>query len=196
MRGLPVLYRMGGERGNRVVLVGMLPTGGLPPAVRVRAPQLREREQMIGGSRLDTLVVGRGRLSSRSSVPDVGTPATMDFSSATQPHYRTRLEDALTNFPELRGAFRNIFLERMGINTRPGTLATTGVTSAGIAVAHAMLQPGGTLRILQGPRAGQSVQNMGRMIRRILQRQGFTQIRAARHIEAGNTLVLVTAIKP
>lgn len=44
MRGLPVLYRVGGQGGNRVVLVGLLPEGALPPVQPVGAPQSRESE--------------------------------------------------------------------------------------------------------------------------------------------------------
>jgi hypothetical protein len=45
MRGLPILYRMGGENMNRVVLVGVLPEGGLPPVTPVASPILREIER-------------------------------------------------------------------------------------------------------------------------------------------------------
>jgi hypothetical protein len=197
MRGLPLLYRMGGERGNRVALVGVLPSGGLPPVAPARAPRLGESEQMLSGRRPDTLVDGRGRGTGYSSVPNVGTPATMDFSSHARADYPVRLENALATYPELRGAFRDIFIERMGITTKPQAgFGTTGVTPAGIQAARDMLRSGGTLRILQGPRAGQSWQNMGRVIRRMLARQGFTNIRARRHVEAGNDLVLVTATRP
>ncbi len=44
MRGLPVLYRIGGEGGNRIVLVGVLPERSLPPVVPVAPPRLREAE--------------------------------------------------------------------------------------------------------------------------------------------------------
>lgn len=42
VRGIPVLYRMGGPRGNTVVLAGALPEGALPPAERISAPPQRE----------------------------------------------------------------------------------------------------------------------------------------------------------
>lgn len=46
MRGLPVLYRMGGERGNRVVLVGALPPGErLPPTAPAAPPRPRRRQR-------------------------------------------------------------------------------------------------------------------------------------------------------
>lgn len=41
LRGLPVLYRVSGDAGNRIVLVGVLPAGGLPPVVPVSAPRRR-----------------------------------------------------------------------------------------------------------------------------------------------------------
>jgi Phospholipase A2 len=44
MRGLPVLYRMGGRRGLNPVLVGLLPQGALPPSRRTAPPRLRELE--------------------------------------------------------------------------------------------------------------------------------------------------------
>jgi len=50
VRGLPILYRVGGENGNRIVLVGMLPEGALPPAERIRPPQLSA--QLAGGGEL------------------------------------------------------------------------------------------------------------------------------------------------
>ncbi len=42
VRGIPVLYRMGGPRGSTVVLAGALPEGALPPAERISAPPQRE----------------------------------------------------------------------------------------------------------------------------------------------------------
>ena len=48
MRGLPVLYRMGGERGNRIVLVGVLPEGGMPPVTPATPPRQQEAEAMFG----------------------------------------------------------------------------------------------------------------------------------------------------
>lgn len=44
VRGIPVLYRMGGPRGNTVVLAGALPEGALPPAERISPPPQREAE--------------------------------------------------------------------------------------------------------------------------------------------------------
>jgi hypothetical protein len=47
MGGLPVLYRYGGPRGKQIVLVGLLPEGGLPPVTPISAPRRREAEYMI-----------------------------------------------------------------------------------------------------------------------------------------------------
>jgi hypothetical protein len=51
MRGIPVLYRSGGENANRVVLVGLLPAGALPPVTPTRPPQPREGEAMARRTR-------------------------------------------------------------------------------------------------------------------------------------------------
>jgi hypothetical protein len=246
MRGLPILYRMGGQAGNRIVLVGLLPQGRLPPVVPAPAPRLRESEALFGrlwsrlatsGSRRrimasaprnprlrvisggasggraggttlsgsggaprlsgnDTLVVGRGTVSRRSSVPDVGAPLTMDGSSATRPHYHTPLDQALNRYPELRGVFRDVFLERMGINPSPQPgVSTIGVTPAGMRMARDMLRQGGTLRVLQRPNIGQSLQDVEFAIRSMLSPHDFTNIQVAIHHEDGADHVLLTATR-
>src|SRR5438132_8171133 len=99
-----------------------------------------------------TLVVGRGALSPRSSVKDVGQPETMDWRSANKPNYVTRLENALTNYPSLRGEYEDVFVERMGVNPHPPLgVTSTGLTPAGVYVARDLLRPRGMLRILQEP---------------------------------------------
>jgi hypothetical protein len=42
VRKLPILYRMGGWRGNQIVLAGALPVGAPPPGERTRPPVERE----------------------------------------------------------------------------------------------------------------------------------------------------------
>ncbi|MBV9790862.1 MAG: hypothetical protein JOZ51_21890 [Chloroflexi bacterium] len=255
MRGLPVLYRMGGRTGNKVVLAGVLPEGGLPPVVPASPPRLREGEELFGrlwnrlravggtrrrppmsgsaprgGMRLaagrgtgggrmgssppssggmppggggtprlvgsDTLVVGRGRSSARSTVPDIGMPVTMDIRRATNPHYRVLLDQALAQHPELRGAFRDVFLERMGITPtiQAGTVAI-GVTPAGAQVARDMLRQGGTLRVLQSVPAGATFQQVEQAIRRVLPAQGLVNIQAVLHQQNGLDHVLLTATR-
>ncbi|HEX9370664.1 MAG TPA: peptidoglycan-binding domain-containing protein [Roseiflexaceae bacterium] len=179
LRGIPIVYRMGDENTNRVVLVSLLPEGALPSVVPAAPPRPLAREAMAsrrrgsaGGRPLQrrptssTLVVGRGRASRKSSLTIGGVPDTMDFSSATNPHFHTRLERALVNFPRLRRHYRDVVLERMGLNpnAQPGTL-TTGLTPAGIQVARQLLRPGGTLRILQD---GPSLADIERDIRGML----------------------------
>lgn len=56
MRGLPILYRIGGRNGNKIVLVGALPQGALPPVEPVSPPRLREREKKDMISRTNTSV--------------------------------------------------------------------------------------------------------------------------------------------
>ena len=42
VRGMPIVYRAGGENANRIVLVGLLPEGAMPPVTPVGAPRQRE----------------------------------------------------------------------------------------------------------------------------------------------------------
>jgi hypothetical protein len=42
VRGIPVLYRLGGQRGDTVVLAGALPEGALPPVEKINPPPERE----------------------------------------------------------------------------------------------------------------------------------------------------------
>ena len=44
MRGIPVLYRMGGWRGLNPGTIGLLPQGALPPSEPVTSPRLHEKE--------------------------------------------------------------------------------------------------------------------------------------------------------
>ena len=41
VRGIPVLYRFGGNNMNRIVLVGVLPSDGMPPVAPVQPPRPR-----------------------------------------------------------------------------------------------------------------------------------------------------------
>ncbi|MCG8346475.1 MAG: hypothetical protein MI924_01680 [Chloroflexales bacterium] len=200
MSGIPVVYRMGGENANRVVLVDVLPEGALPSVVPARPPRLREGEALnrllryrrqTGRDR--RLVVGRGRNSSRSLLRDVGRPQTMDRSRATNPHYLTSLEDALRNFPGLRGQFSDVLLERMGINPHasPGTLSI-GVTPMGMQVARELLQPGGALRILQNIPSGQHPHTVAQIIQDMLP-AGATNVRVIYPLLNGLRHVLVVA---
>jgi hypothetical protein len=200
MSGISVVYRMGGENANRVVLVGVLPAGALPPVIPARPPRLREGEAMNRllryrrQTRRDRrLVVGRGRNSSRSLLRGVGRPQTMDRSRATDPHYLTSLEAALRNFPNLRGQFSDVLLERMGLNPHasPGTLSI-GVTPTGMQVARELLQPGGVLRILQNIPSGQDPRTVAQVIRNMLP-AGATNIREAFPLLNGLPHVLVVA---
>jgi hypothetical protein len=117
-----------------------------------------------------TLVVGRGEKTPRSSVPDVGSPETMDV-AANRPDWPTRLEHALQRFPQLRGQFGDAFIERIGINPNPPNvpgLATTGLTPAGVEAARDLLTPRGTLRILQNAIAGATLDALENDIRSML----------------------------
>jgi hypothetical protein len=67
-------------------------------------------------------VVGRGANGGRSNVPDVGSPETLAGASA-KPNYPTLLQNALKKFPELRGQFADVFIERIGINPNPNPAA-------------------------------------------------------------------------
>ena len=95
-----------------------------------------------------TLVVGRGQKTGKSSVPDVGSAETLS-TAASQPDYPTLLQDALKKFPQLKGQFEDVFVERIGINPNPA--GVTGLTPSGVLVTRDLLKPGGTLRILQNP---------------------------------------------
>jgi hypothetical protein len=117
-----------------------------------------------------TLVVGRGKTttSTRSTVPDIGTPETMG-PKTWNPDYPTLLQDALKNYPELRGQFADIFIERIGINPNPGSEATAmGLTPGGVKAVRDLLGPGGTLRILQNPIGGAKVDPLKKDIRDLI----------------------------
>jgi hypothetical protein len=142
-----------------------------------------------------TLVVGRGATSPRSAVKDVGQPETMDYRSANKPNYVTRLEDALTKFPLLRGKFADVFVERMGVNPhapQPGAISM-GLTPAGVHAAHNLLQLGGILRILQQPTTGTSLSQLEGDFRKMLASE-FTIMNVLNHTEPNGTVhLLVTA---
>ena len=137
-----------------------------------------------------TLVAGRGAKGARSSVPDVGNPETMDVMASKQPDWHTRLEHALQKFPQLQGQFKDVFLERMGINLNPAGTLTTGLTPAGVEVARDLLGPGGTLRILQNPPLGATLDSIESDMRSILSKD-FTITKVERTPEG----LLVTATK-
>jgi len=137
-----------------------------------------------------TLVVGRGAKTRRSSVPDVGSPETMDV-AANQPDWPTRLEHALQRFPQLRGQFGDVFIERIGINPDPPNvpgLPTIGLTPAGVEAARDLLAPRGTLRILQNAIGGATLDALENDIIRMLS-VDFTITNVERHPDG----LLVTA---
>ena len=138
-----------------------------------------------------SLVAGRGAKTARSSVPDVGSPETMDAVARNQPHWHTRLEDALQKFPQLRGQYEDLFVERMGITPNPvAGLSTTGLTPAGVEAARDLLVPRGTLRILQNSTGGATLDVIENDIRTLLSKD-FTITKVERHPEG----LLVTATK-
>lgn len=143
-----------------------------------------------------TLVVGRGTTSKRSQVPDVGTPETMDFQKSAKAHHQMRLENALQKNPSLRGQFEDVFVERIGINPNNplAGMSSTGLTPAGVESARDLLQPGGTLRILQSPGTGQTLSEVEGNIRGMLAKD-FTNISVSQHREEGTLHLLVTATK-
>jgi hypothetical protein len=140
-----------------------------------------------------TLVVGRGKTttSTRSTVPDIGTPETMG-PKAWNPDYPTLLQDALKNFPELRGQFADIFIERIGINPDPGSEATAmGLTPGGVKAVRDLLAPGGTLRILQNPIGGATFDSLEKDIGGLISTD-FTITKQPERVPDG---LLVTATK-
>ena len=141
-----------------------------------------------------TLVVGRGATSPRSTVKDLGQLETMDWRSANQPDYVTRLEDALTKYPSVKGQFEDAFVERMGVNPHPPPgMISTGLTPAGVSVARDLLRPRGILRILQEPTAGQSLSELESDLRTMLSGE-FTILNVQQHTEpSGAVHLLVTA---
>ena len=46
VRGVPILYRLGGRRGDSIVLVGVLPEGDMPPVAPISPPRIRDAEYM------------------------------------------------------------------------------------------------------------------------------------------------------
>jgi hypothetical protein len=136
-----------------------------------------------------TLVVGRGANTGRSTVPDVGSPETLANPSA-KPDYPTLLQNALKKFPQLRGQYDDIFIERIGINPNPALADATGLTPGGVEAARDLLRPGGTLRILQEPARGKESAAIEKDIRSMLSRD-FTITRVEQHPDG----LLVTAKK-
>lgn len=47
LRGMPILYRIGGRVGNRIKLIGMLPQGALPPVAAISPPRQVLREAFL-----------------------------------------------------------------------------------------------------------------------------------------------------
>ena len=137
-----------------------------------------------------TLVVGRGSIGPRSMVPDIGTPETMG-PSTWKPNYPTMLQDALKKYPELRGQFGDAFIERIGVNPNPAfESGAMGLTPGGVKAARDLLRPGGTLRILQNPIGGATLDTLENDIRSMLSKD-FTVTDVERHQEG----LLVTAVK-
>ena len=144
-----------------------------------------------------TLVVGRGAMSPRSSVKDLGQPETMDWRRANKPDYVTPLEDSLTKYPSLRGQFEDVFVERMGVNAHPPPgVTSTGLTPAGVNAARDLLRPRGMLRILQEPTAGQSLSQLESDLRIMLSSE-FIIVNVQQHTDpkSGVVHLLVAARK-
>jgi hypothetical protein len=163
--------------------------GGPPPSGTGTPPSGR------GTGR--TLVVGRGRSSPRTTVPDRGTPETMDFQKSTNPDHRMRLENAIAENPTLKGQFDDIFVERMGVSSTapPPGISGTGLNPSGVGAARELLRPGGTIRILQHPTTGQTMTTLETGTRNMLSSGGFGNITVAQHSENGVLHLLVTATK-
>jgi hypothetical protein len=137
-----------------------------------------------------SLVVGRGAIGTRSTVPDVGIPETMG-PSAWNPDYPTLLQNALQKYPHLQGQFEDAFIERIGINLNPVSEATTmGLTPGGVKAARDLLRPGGTLRILEKPTGGATFDLLESDIRSLISKD-FTITKVERHPDG----LLVTATK-
>ena len=142
-----------------------------------------------------TLVVGRGttKTSTKSKVPDVGTPETMGPSN-WKPTYPTLLQNALKKYPDLRGQFADIFIERIGINpdVDPASEGTAiGLTPGGVKAARDLLRSGGTLRILQDPGGGETFDSLEKKISGLISKD-FT---ITKEPERGSDGLLVTATK-
>ena len=131
-------------------------------------------------------MVGRGANTTRSTVPDVGSPETLANPSA-KPDHPTLLQDAPRKFPKLRGQYDDIFIERIGINPKPALPDATGLTPGGVEAARDLLGPGGTLRILESA-SGKESAAIEKDIRSMLS-QDFTITKVERHADG----LLVTA---
>ena len=131
-------------------------------------------------------MVGRGAKTGRSTVPDVGSPETLANPSA-KPDYPTLLQDAPQKFPELRGQYEDIFIERIGINPNSAFADGMGLTPGGVEAARDLLGPGGTLRILESAKESAAIE---KDIRSMLS-QDFTITKVERHPDG----LLITAKK-
>jgi len=66
VRGVPVLYRVGGRSGKQIVLAGALPPDSpLPPSERIAAPRQRKRESMLESEFAEEEEIWRRRGGSR-----------------------------------------------------------------------------------------------------------------------------------
>ena len=142
-----------------------------------------------------TLVVGRGttKASTSSKVPNVGIPETMGPRD-WKPTYPTLLQNALKKYPDLRGQFADIFIERIGINPNADAASedtATGLTPGGVKAARDLLRPGGTLRILQNPGGGETFDSLEKKIRGLISTD-FTITKEPERVPDG---LLVTATK-
>jgi RHS repeat-associated protein len=143
------------------------------PAAVTKAPAVLMASQGTGGGGTkqepapDRLVVGRGKATGKSSVPDPPgmTSKTLAPGSA-KPDLPGFLEKAPQKYPHLVGKLKEVFVERLGIFDQAGGLG--GLKAEGISAAREMLAPGGTLRILQQPGAGQTLQQLEAQIRGML----------------------------
>jgi hypothetical protein len=59
VRGIPILYLIGGRSGNHIVLAGALPEGGLPPVEPASPPVQREQEEIPDWLRRGVRRIGR-----------------------------------------------------------------------------------------------------------------------------------------
>ena len=108
-----------------------------------------------------------------------------------KPNYPTMLQDALKKYPELRGQFGDAFIERIGVNPNPAfESGAMGLTPGGVKAARDLLRPGGTLRILQNPIGGATLDTLENDIRSMLSKD-FTVTDVEQHQEG----LLVTAVK-
>jgi hypothetical protein len=181
--GIKLVVSLAGSLRGKIVATLASKTGRSVGLGLFRELTEEELAAVRGGSRSGspgrTLVVGRGANTGRSTVPDIGSPETLANKSAI-PDYPTLLQNAPQKFPQLKGQFEDIFIERIGINPNPPFPEATGLTPAGVKAARDLLRPGGTLRLLQNSVGGETLDEIEKNIRSMLS-EDFTITKVERH---------------